>query len=193
MAGLIPSFASGASLVIRVGKTQVAHATSLSFVDDVTHAPIGGIGSYSYDTLEPTQYIARGSFVIQRYSGLAFTANTNNGAALASPNLAPNTPRTATAAGAPDGNSMLWGSQFNPTSLLLSKTFDINVYEKATNGTFFDDPLFSIKNCRMTGYSIGFTPGQTVSESINFTCILITDNIVTRDVGSAPSAIQTLT
>lgn len=189
MAGLIPSFASGSTLVIRVGDRQVAYATSLSFVDDVSHAPIGGIGSYSYDALEPTQYIARGSFTIQRYAGSAHGANSDLGTTQS--NLAPNPARSAAnGPNNPDGNSMLYGSQFNPTGLLLSKTFDINVYEKLTKDTLAPVALFTIRNCRMTGYSIGFTPGQTVSENISFTCILIEDNIVSRDTASTLSANQ---
>jgi hypothetical protein len=185
MAGLIPSFASGSTLVIQVGKNRVAYASNLSFVDDVTHSPIGGIGSYSYDSLEPTQYLARGSFTMQRYSKLAFDANAPD------PANNKNPVRSSVSAGVPDGNSMLFGSQFNPSGLLLGKTFDILVYEKATNGTLMADPLFTIKDCRMTGYSISFTPGQTVSENLNFMAILIEDNIVTRDTNTdAPAANQ---
>jgi hypothetical protein len=187
MAGLIPSFASGSTLVIQVGKTRVAYATNLTFVDDVTHAPIGGIGSYSYDSLEPTQYLARGSFTMQRYSKPAYDANVSTDTNKGNQNPA----RSSVSAGVPDGNSMLWGSQFNPSGLLLGKTFDILVYEKSTNGTYMDDPLFTIKDCRLTGYSISFTPGQTVSENLNFMAILIQDNIVTRDTSTdLPSANQ---
>ena len=198
MAGLIPSFASGATLVIRVGRVQLAYASSLTFVDDVTHAPIGGIGSYSYDALEPTQYVARGSFVLQRYSNVAHAANTAMGDLQSPKNTSPNPARSLLSASVgtesvPDGNSMLWGLQFNPSNLLVGKTFDIQMYEKKSRDELGDIPVFTIKDCRMTGYSISFTPGQTVSENLNFSCILIEDNIVIERVKAAKPASPTQT
>jgi len=175
MAGLLPSFASGATLAIRIGNTNVAYATNLSFVDDVTQAPVGGIGSYSFDALEPTQYIARGNFSLMRYSALAHKANTGLGASV--PSRA-----TSETFDEVDGNSMLHPSQFNPVRLLVSRTFDIKIYERvATPETLelvlSEKPVFHLHNCRFTNYAIAFTPGSLVGENIGFMCILAEDRV----------------
>jgi hypothetical protein len=80
-----------------------------------------------------------------------------------------------------DGNSMLVGPQFNPSKLLISRTFDIEVYERKADGATtvgdLGERVFLIHNCRMTSYSITFTPGQLVSENIGFICIRVQDDL----------------
>jgi hypothetical protein len=152
------------------GKT-LAFATNLSWSDDVAHAAVGGIGSFSYDALEPLQYLARGSFSLMRYGSAA----RNSIAAASAP--------ARTSAGSPgnDGNSMLSTNSFNPSALLLSRTFDIDIYErKDTSGVGASDlkKTFTIRDCRLTSYSITFTPGQLVSENIGFICIQAVDETV---------------
>ena len=178
MAGLLPSFNSGSNLALYIGNVQVAYGSNISFVDDVSHASVGGIGSYSYDALEPTQYIARGSFSLVRYSTPAAAAIQAKTVAPAGkmPTKAHQSPNTSN--DATDGNSMLHPSQFNPVNLLLSKTFDIKIFERTGTGSSSElspKPAFILQDCRMTGYSIGFTPGSVVSENISFMCILIKD------------------
>jgi hypothetical protein len=165
MANQIASFASGSVLKIIIDGSTMAYATNLSFSDDVSHAAVGGIGSFSYDALEPLQYLARGSFSLMRHSQKA-TA------------LLSSLPERMKQGGVgeADGNSMLKGNSFNPSQLLLSKTFDINVYEKGANDTLTDS-VFTIHDCRLTSYSITFTPGQTVSENIGFICLRVQDHL----------------
>lgn len=174
MAGLLPSFASGSNLALYIGNLRVAYGSNITFTDDVSHAAVGGIGSYSYDSLEPTQYLARGSFSIVRYSTEAVnainakTAGTQGRTATRSNGFTnPNT----------DGNSMLHPSQFNPTALLLSKTFDIKIFERNNSDNSQMSRIFTLQDCRLTGYSIGFTPGSLVSENLSFICILAKDHL----------------
>lgn len=172
MAGRLPSFASGSNLAIYIGESLVAYGSNLSFVDDVAHAAIGGIGSFSYDALEPTQYTARGNFSLSRYSDVSHSALTGQ----ADPKAAmPG--RSAAGNADKDGNSLLDPSQFNPSHLIASQTFDIKIFERLNNGTV-GDLLYTLENCRMTGYSIGFSPGSIVSENISFMCILVNDTTV---------------
>ena len=184
MAGIIPSFASGSNLSIRLGGIVVAYATNLNFTDDVNHAPVGGIGSYSYDALEPTQYVARGSISINRYSTLAANAVT---ASLSEANKAGLLPSRAVAgptdigSSESDGNTLLYPSQFNPTSLLFGRTFDIVVMESVPTSPRI---IFTLRECRMTGYSMSFTPGSLVGENVNFMCI----RVIETDTQTAPGA-----
>ena len=192
--GFIPGFASGSSLVIAIDGVTQAYATNLSWSDDVAHAAVGGIGSFSYDALEPLQYLARGSFSLMRYSSEAKSRIED--ASLPA--------RSKGALDANNGNSALAANSFNPSMLLLSKTFDIDIYERLTQATAIvfvsaqaavvetkdtkaKDAVpasgdlvktFTIKDCRLTSYSITFTPGQLVSENIGFICLQAIDELV---------------
>jgi hypothetical protein len=195
MAGRLPSFASGSNLAIYLGPDAVAYGTNLMWSDDVAHAAVGGIGSYSYDSLEPLQYLARGSFTIVRYGTDAFsqmfklTGEENN-------------TRAAAGAAGNDGNSLLRPGFFNPSALITSRSFDINVYERALptgdntkKGTAFlesvtsakggngvGSQVFRLNDCRLTDYTITFTPGQLVTETVAFICITAQDFLTQTDV-----------
>lgn len=170
MAGLLPSFQSGSNLYIYIGNVLVAYGTNLQISRDMTNVGVGGIGSYSYDAIEPTAYAARGSFSVTRFSKLALDAVNAKTASPAA--TAPG--RSGAIAGA-DGNSMLHPAQFNPINLLISKTFDIKVFERNSVTGATGNLAYTAKDCRMNGYSIGFTPGSLVAENISFRCLRIVD------------------
>jgi len=175
MAGKIASFASGSNLAIVIGDTVMAFATNLSWSDDVSHTAVGGIGAYDYQALEPLQYIARGSLTLTRYGSEAWNAIDSNGKTTPDRTVAGIFPTTKGNGG--DGNSMLRGPHFNPSKLLLSRTFNIDVYERQAGGSInaLNTKIFTIHDCRMTNYSITFTPGQLVSENVSFMCIRVED------------------
>lgn len=177
MAGLLPSFASGSNLALYLGNLRVAYGSNLTFTDDVAHAAVGGIGSYSYDALEPTQYLARGSFSIVRYGSVAGEAIVSKTAGTSGKTPTKMGSTSVTTNPDTDGNSMLHPSQFNPTGLLLSKSFDIKVFERQVSDNSQMRQIFTLQDCRMTGYSIGFTPGSLVTENISFICILAKDHL----------------
>jgi hypothetical protein len=168
MAGLLPSFQSGSNLYIYIGNVLVAYGTNLSLSQDMTNVGVGGIGSMSYDAIEPTAYAARGSFSITRYSKLASDAIQAKTAAPAAsvPGRFGVTPDV-------DGNSMLHPAQFNPINLIISKTFDIKVFERNAQTGVSGNLVYTAKDCRMTNYSMGFTPGSLVTENISFRCLRI--------------------
>jgi hypothetical protein len=170
MAGLLPSFQSGSNLYIYIGDILIAYGTNLNLSRDMTNVGVGGIGSYSYDAIEPTAYAARGSFSVTRYSSLAKDAITAKTVAPAGtlPGRSASLPQT-------DGNSMLHPSQFNPINLIVSKTFDIKVFERNSQTGATGNLIYTAKDCRMNGYSIGFTPGSLVTENISFRCLRIED------------------
>lgn len=173
MAGRLPSFASGSNLAINIDGIQVAYGANLTFTDDVAHAPVGGIGSFSYDSIEPLQYLARGAFTITRYSALSIVQNAKNLSL-------PERMRAATQATTElrDGNSFLTSNSFNPLALLLSKTFDIVVYERQSTADATSQSLkavFRIEDCRLTDYGLSFTPGSMVAENIGFMAIRLID------------------
>lgn len=171
MAGLLPSFLSGSSLLIYIGNTQVAYGTNLSISQDMTQAGVGGIGSFSYDAIEPLMYSCRGSFTLTRYSNLSAEAAQQKTAAPAG--TIPSRASVSALASGVDGNSLLHPSQFNPLLLIVAKTFDIKVFARNSITGATGDLTFTVQNARLGGYSLGFTPGSLTSESITFRALRV--------------------
>jgi len=177
MAGLLPSFLSSAQLEIRIGSTVLAYAQNIAWTDDMTNTAVGGIGSYSNHALEPVAYMGRGSMAITHYSskifkGVAAIPGGAGGAAL------PENLRGTAVQADRDGNSLLTKEFFNPIQMLLSRTFDINIYERllntAKNAVASGDTsrlIWTLKDCRMTNLSIQFTPGTLVTQNVSFLCM----------------------
>jgi hypothetical protein len=172
MAGLVSSFLNGSNLVIKIGSTTVAFAQGISMSDDIGHVPIGGIGSFSYSATEPLQYSARGNLQILRYSNATLTGRPSDSI----PDRV--TAKTTSTNQDQDGNSMLHRVHFNPRKLILSRTFDINIYERINTGAVVDTDLklsYVLADCRLTSYSMTFTPNQAISEQVGFICIKLLD------------------
>ena len=183
MSGLLPSFLAAAQLEIRIGSTVMAFAQNCAWTDDMTNTPVGGIGSYSHQALEPTAYIGRGSMTVTHYSSKILDVLKNIPGAI---------PATAgkSVAGR-DGNSLLITEFFNPIKLLVSRTFDIVVYERfgaettaatdKTAATVTDispgtTKVYTLKDCRMTNLSFTFTPGTLVNQVASFLCRFVIDH-----------------
>ena len=172
-----PTMLTGSRLVIYVDGVAMAYAQSLSFSDRMAVAPVGGIGSYSYDALEPLQYSASGSMVITEYSQAAWDAIDGMGKSVVK------NERAQTTTGS---NSLLRGAWYSPVSMMSSSTFDIKVYSRAkqsalagvqgANAAVTDLLLrYSLNDCRMNSYAVTFTPGSLVQENIGFMCLTVID------------------
>ncbi len=191
MANLLPSFLSSSKLEIRIGDSVFAYAQALTFTDEMSVMPVGGIGSFNYHTLEPVGYMGRGTMTITHYSSKAVQALKNignfrhgNDMSHVPTNLKDISSENTAAVN--DGNSLLRDYWFNPINLLLSTTFDVSVYERdlkpiagkvdkfnfITGGTL----LYTMSDCRMTNYSISFTPGSFVNETVAFVCLGVADH-----------------
>lgn len=199
--GKLPSFLSGAQLIVRLGESTVAFAQALSFSHNMGIAPVGGIGAYSYHALEPLQYAAQGSLVITRYSRLmsskdAFDTDssaanvdknlgstiTSDGGSAPGPIVGSNSEKSGNAV-VRGGNTLLIHRHFNPVQLLLSQTFDITVHARSyQNANAFATPadfgpiLYTLEGCRATGYSTGLNPGSLMTESMSFIALRVKDH-----------------
>jgi hypothetical protein len=173
MANQIPSFLSGSKCIIKMGTRTVAFAQNISFSDDMSVVPVGQIGSNDYKSLEPTGYLARGSMTITHYSDHVVNAvNT----------LRPNSAPTDLFTNSPgsDGNSLMNQEGFSPAHMLLSRDFDIEVYERSLDDANGATPgntlkvlktgalIYVIKGARFNNYNISFSPGSLVNESVSF-------------------------
>lgn len=183
MSGMIPSFLSSAKLVIKIGNQTMAYGTNLAFSDRMNTAPVAGIGSYNSDAIEPLQYSASGSFTITLYSQGAFDALKD---AALRPSRSVN--HTVAQKGSGDttalrnGNSFLNANSFSPANLMISRTFDIDVYERVGTGAATNADwllTYKVEDVRLTSYSMAFTPGSLVQETVGFMCLRIKDIALT--------------
>ena len=192
MAGLVSSFVSGNQLKISIGQRDFAFAQGLSFTEDMTQVPVGGIGSASYHALEPTQYMASGSMILTRYSNNFIQFATQGGQPVyGAPSSLPQPLQQGNDA-SNDGNSMLIDTQFSPHLMLFGATFDIKVFNRITGSYTEENQMFTLHDCRLTGYSFSFTPGQLVQEVVTFLCINVQDHQLTSDSEYTPYNIQTI-
>lgn len=182
MSNLLPSFIKGADLVLRIGDIEIANCVGLSFRDAMNNALVYGMGSYSPRALEPLSYAASGSLTITRYSD-AVIQNARVAARPTAPGPA-GTLQTAagqlpdgvrgTSGSTRDGNSLAELQYFSPAQLLLSSTFDIDVYVRANVGDTYQSAeaglrkLWTLKDCRFNNLSWSFAPGQLLNESYSF-------------------------
>lgn len=198
MANVIPSFLSSAKLVIKIDGRVIAYATNLSISDRMAVAPVGGIGAYNADALEPLQYSVSGSFAITIYD--EGTLTTLNHAGGDSKKL---TPARATQAAsrndldsASSGNSMFTQNFFSPVHLMTSRSIDIEVHErlsgrpeikadpkakpeiKGSPATEYETVMtYFIEGARLTSYSLTFTPGSLMQEQVGFIALQMTDKM----------------
>ena len=77
--------------------------------------------------------------------------------------------------------------QFNPRMILISTTFDIDVYQKvkkstSLNGIDADLQLtYQLKDCRLSNYSFSFAPATLLQENVAFMCLQILDRAEATD------------
>lgn len=171
MAGQIPSFLNGANLIIRIGEIRVAFAQSMSFSRNVSHTAVMGIGAYDVLALEPTGFAASGSMQILRWTDEMLKARKNDRTTL--PDNMQSTEDTKNLI----GNSIVDKSALNPAELLISTTFDIEVYEKDPASKVEGKLLFVLRDCRISNYNFNFVPGELLVENVSFQCRRIEDGM----------------
>jgi len=188
MSGLLPSFVNGSNILLKMGDVTVAYCQDLRFNRNMANVPVRGIGSYSTHATEPVDFSASGQMSIIRYNKDIVYGNTDTGV----PNrqddakkaLLPENLQGATASKTRDGNSLLMPYAFDPRRLLLSATFDIEVYERTANKAAIDGTegvntgglLYHFYDCRLTSYSHSFSPGQLIMENVAFLASYIEDS-----------------
>lgn len=191
MAGQLPSFVTGALGVIRIGRTRIAFCQNLSISARMDVQPVMGVGSTSVHALEPILHSANFSMQILRYSDTTVAQNrdavaeTPDSPSIDGSEVLPGVMSNAQLGDAAkkqrDGNSLIDGTMMNPQLLLLSSTFDIEVYERnmkvqkdtegkvvtGAGGIVEGNLIFTLKDCRIGNYSFSFAPGELLVENVS--------------------------
>jgi hypothetical protein len=185
MSDKIASFLNGSMLVIRIGNVQLAYCQSLSFNQNMTLTPVGGVGAYNNHALEPVMFTAGGTMRVVRWTTEDWKDRTAGGTSTKTvpENLQGNSGILDTTTFT-SGNGIIDKLHFDPLNLLLSSTFDIHVHgrQDASSNTISAKPLYSLIDCRLTGYSFSFQPGSLLFEDMSFVCLQVQENDVDNTV-----------
>lgn len=175
MAGLKPSFITGGNAKVVLGGLTLAYATDVSYRADTQTIPVEVMGRYEVVSNEPIATTVSGSMSIVRYTTAA-----TPGAALDATNMP---------AAALDGNDIGKAAKFdhfNPKEILLSKTFDVEVFQRIAEGADIGETntkavsVVKVRDCRFTSMGGSVNKRGILVEQFSFVGILL-------DTGETPS------
>jgi hypothetical protein len=189
MAGVRPTFITGANAKVRVNDKTLAFCTDLSYsVQILTQTP-KILGMYEGSSVEPLGYTVSGSFSVIRY---AKDIKSNVGADHAARSLAGND------AGNGVGNwGGVWGGTLgdflarngvgndgranealDPSKFQNGVTFDIQVYQKTPGG---DIGVANIRNVRITQADFQLTKRGAAVQRFNFVALYVDEDSFVAD------------
>lgn len=189
MAGIRPTFITGANAKVRVNDKTLAFCTDLSYSVQVLTQTPKVLGMYEGSSVEPLGYTVSGSFTVVRYAKDVKNA-TQSGK---SPNgLAGND------AGNGVGNwGAAWGGTvgdflarsgvgndgraneaLDPSKFQNGVTFDIQVYQKTPTG---DIGVANIRNVRITQADFTLTKRGAAMQRFNFVALYVDEDSFVAD------------
>ena len=144
MAGMKPGFITGANAKIKAGNITLAYATDVSYDMTTITIPVEVMGRYEVVSNEPIAYGINGSFSVVRYTSQAASSN------IAGVNASGNSSGSIQASA---GSIADFKDHLNPGNLLMSTTFDLQIYQKTQTVNKAEGPLvqvFNVKDVRLT-------------------------------------------
>lgn len=165
MAGVSTTMLNGSRCILKIGDLKIATAQAVNFSEQVANQFVRAMGSMGPVALEPLQYGASASLVIQKYSQDVLTGFGAPESPLKPAVLKDS--KNPFAPGRLDGNSLNFFEYASPLHMLLATTFDVEVMAQQTAGGAYDKRVFILRDCRLTGYSTGVQANGLVSENIN--------------------------
>lgn len=185
MAGITPSFVTGAKAIVKIYDKTVAFCSDVSYNVSVEHVPIESLGIFEIISHEPVAYTVNGSFSVVRYAGT--DANLQNFAA------AQGAQELANANGASnigDGTNSI-KQHVDPRQILASTTFDLEVLQKQIAGNANAPAgFFRLADCRITNRASSLNKRGVLIDNYQFVGRLAEDDFTVDDqVGG--SATQT--
>lgn len=178
MSGQVPSFLTGANAKVKIGSITIAYAQDVSYRVNISTIPVEAMGRYEVISNEPIAYNVEGSLSIIRYTAAAGAAGAAGAAAKGNGigNWKTN-------------NDQNGDAQFNPKDLLISKTFDLQVFQKQNDGTVMASEhgaAIKLIDCRFTSKGGSVNKRGILTEQFTFNAILVQDDsfTVSRSGGS---------
>jgi len=169
MAGMKPSFVTGANAKIKAGNLTLAYAQDVSYAATVDIVPVETMGRYEVVSNEPVGYRVEGNLNVVRYTKVA-QQNGMNGAA-------------AGGNGVGKWNFSTGGvasQHVNPGDLLVSQTWDLEVFQKYDdNGQPASQLVSKVKDCRFRSKGGAINKRGILVEAFAFVGILAEDDSFT--------------
>ncbi len=166
MAGKNAGFITGANAKISMFEETVAFATDVSYDVTVDTIPVEAMGRYEVFSYEPVGYRVAGALSIIRYTKRAKTSNIE--AVIAEGNQPS---RIGDDAAQGSGQQHL-----SPQELLISQTFDLDIFEQTTSASSTgDNPVFRISDCRLTRRGMALNKRGVMTDRYSFVGILAGD------------------
>jgi hypothetical protein len=169
--GMIPTFVTGANARIKVDGITFAYAQDVSYSIAVDVIPIETMGRYEAAAQEPVNYAVGGDLAIVRYTKAAITNANNNGTAPKGTNANGN--GIGNVQGGLTGQNM--SGHLNPGQILLSKTWDLDVFQKkqdSSGNISVDESIIKVRDCRFTRMSGGLSKRGILVDRFSFVGIL---------------------
>lgn len=175
MSGQVPSFLTGANAKIKIGSITIAYAQDVAYRVTVSTIPIEVMGRYEVIAHEPIAYMVEGSLSVIRYTEAA----TGEGSAAKGNGIGEWSTTTDQ-----KGSAM-----FDPKNLLLSQTFDLQVFQRKNDGEVMESShgaAIKIIDCRFTSKGGSVSKRGVLTEQYTFNAILAQDDsfTVARSGGS---------
>lgn len=176
MAKQIPSFITGATAKIRAGGLTFAYAQDVNIRVNVDTIPVETMGRYEAVSNEPVNYSVSGELAIVRYTAIAAT------------NGLPGVNAKGNGLGNANWKTGGKGSdQFDPGNLIISQTWDLQVYQKTAAG--FDgkiddtaNKVWVVTDCRFNNKSAGLNKRGILVDRMSFVGILASDDSFTSGI-----------
>ena len=189
MAGKVPFFLTGANAKIKVNGVTLAFAANLSYTVEIPHFAPKILGVYESDTAEALGYSIRGQFSIIRYlegskakAGDGTVAGVDNsGNGLGSWTIGRHIENFAVAKAAGDpgtGDNGAW-QNLDPSSFSDGTTFDIEVYQKLSNGEL--SGAFRLRGVRITGVTGSLAKKEVYGQVFSFMAQYFDDDSLMAD------------
>lgn len=147
---------TGANGKIKVNGKTLGYATSINISTRVDMIPGETMGRFEAVSNEPIAYSTNGSFTMLRYTEAAIN----------------NLPKISTAQSNSIGSVGI-GEHVNPSALLTSTTFEVEIFQKTATEP---DQIFKVNNCRITSRSGGVNKRGIYEETFNFVGIISEDD-----------------
>ena len=171
MAGMKPSFVTGANAKIKAGGLTLAYAQDVSYNVTIDIVPVETMGRYEVVSNEPVDYRVEGSLRVVRYTKVA-QLNGMKGAAAGGNgvgkwNFTGTNPSTA-------------AEHVNPGELLGSQTWDLEVFQKTPATTTAPGGgsvlVTKVMDCRFRSKGGGMDKRGILVESFAFVGVMMEDD-----------------
>ena len=158
MAGMKPSFVTGANAKIKAGNLTLAYAQDVSYAATIDIVPVETMGRYEVVSNEPVGYRVEGNLNVVRYTKVAQAGGNGVGKWNFS-------------------TGGIASEHLNPGQLLVSQTWDLEVFQKFDdNGQQASQLVSKVKDCRFRSKGGGINKRGILVESFAFVGILAEDD-----------------